>query len=705
MRDGAAAGETGRQPCDRSRIVARRSNTNGEEGHPLDFLQTFPHELAITIASGEVWLSLLLALALGAGCWAFGTWVARAVGLLRPEAPAGESLGVGLASGLIVVASWWAAIWSGGRSSFTPVAVGFAVAIALSLARRARAARRTTPETTVADVGAPGPPSRRSLALTAAAAGAFVVVVGLLYGSTLTLSPRNGTQPLERIDTTFYSVLGRDLAATGTESNIGRSGFSELPGEASQTWYHWGELWLASAVIAVFGTDAVAARYFVVLPLLLLAAAALTGTFVRLVSGRTSRLPFVFGFVACLVLAPMPLIPGPFFSAWAVGLTAGITVFALAAVAALLALYCLMALDTRHATWALTCFVGGVFVSVLPAHIVIALLGLVGAATVWAIVIARSLLSVRRLPDVLPVWRRTLLATAITLLATVVWGGLTGHGLGSGAPLPNITPFNASWRESVVVVALQAGILLTPPLAWLVLRREAPRFGAICLGATALVVAGALAWGWRLPSFNMFYFFFGGIAVFATPVAAAAVWMLVERIRASGHARVAIAVIVLCSVQLELGAVFAVARIQGGSPDTRPVPIGVLQSIERLPPDAKLAYACQPLEEISFVNSSLLGIDAHTGRRVVPMCFEADTVGPLFGAERTAQQMDAGFASAPQRALYPSATASPSPAEVVVFLKAHGIGYIYVDAVHPNTLVPDALPVASDGDFEVLRVP
>jgi hypothetical protein len=232
MRDGAAAVETDRQPCDRQPIIARRSNTTGEERHSLDFLQTFPHELAITIANGEVWLSLLLALAFGAGCWAFGTWVARAVGVLRPEAPAGEYLGVGLASGLIVIACWWAAIWSGGRSSFTPVAVGFAVAIVLALTRRARVARRATPETTVADVGAPPPLSRRSFALTAVAAGAFVVVVGLLYGSTLTLSPRDGAQPLERIDTTFYSVLGRDLATTGTETSIPPSGFSQLPGEA-----------------------------------------------------------------------------------------------------------------------------------------------------------------------------------------------------------------------------------------------------------------------------------------------------------------------------------------------------------------------------------------------------------------------------------------------------------------------------------------
>ena len=60
--------------------------------------------------------------------------------------------------------------------------------------------------------------------------------------------------------------------------------------------------------------------------------------------------------------------------------------------------------------------------------------------------------------------------------------------------------------------------------------------------------------------------------------------------------------------------------------------MSVLQAIGQLPADAKLAYACQSLEEISFVNSKLLGIDAHTDRRIVPMCFEADVLGPLFGA-------------------------------------------------------------------------
>jgi len=89
----------------------------------------------------------------------------------------------------------------------------------------------------------------------------------------------------------------------------------------------------------------------------------------------------------------------------------------------------------------------------------------------------------------------------------------------------------------------------------------------------------------------------------------------------------------------------------------------------------------------------------------VPMCFEADVNGPLLGADVDATIADAGFASAPQAALYPDSTARPSPAAVTVFLEAHDIDYIYADADHPNTLVPEAVPVASSAGFEVLRLP
>lgn len=676
----------------------------------MEFLQALPAELAITLANRDAWSQIGLALMFGAGCWLFGTAIARTVGLLQPGAPAGEILAVGLSSGLMVFAAWWAAIWSAGRSSFTPVAIGFALAVGLGLARRFRRHQHRPAGALAAELAIPdGAPAMRTMGprspilLTALAAAGFIVATALLYGATLSLSVRDDVQPLEKVDVAFYAVLGRDLATTGTETNTLPSGFTSLPGDPPQNWYHWGELWLASAAITVFGSTPLAARYFIVLPLLILAAAALTGTMVRRLAGRRSRLPFLFGFVACLILAPMPLVPSSFFGQAAVGMLASIAVYGLAAVAALLALFAVAALDAIRPSWALACFAGSAIALILPAHIVIAVLAIVGVSSVWSVRIARSLLQTRRLPRVAEIWQRTIIAGAIAFTSTLVWGQLTGHGVGTGASL-EIASFNDSWRESVGVVILQAGMLLAPVVAWPFLSRTSPRVAELCLGTTAIIIGGAVAWGWNLPHLNAFYFFFGGIAVIATPVAAATVWLLLERL-SSSRMRLAIVAIALCVVQLELDGVLVLGRLHGGASASEPIPVTVLEAIRRLPPEAKLAYACQPLEEISFVNSKLVGIDAQTGHRIAAMCFQADAVGPLLGAERSTQRPDAGFLSAPQRELFPDSAARPSSPAVVVFLKAHGIDYIYADALHPNSLVPEAIPVASVAGFTLLRLP
>ena len=65
--------------------------------------------------------------------------------------------------------------------------------------------------------------------------------------------------------------------------------------------------------------------------------------------------------------------------------------------------------------------------------------------------------------------------------------------------------------------------------------------------------------------------------------------------------------------------------------DHVPVPLTILAAIEELPADAKLAYGCLPAEEAAFWDAQLLGLDAHTGRRVVPMCFESETFGAMTG--------------------------------------------------------------------------
>ena len=133
-----------------------------------------------------------------------------------------------------------------------------------------------------------------------------------------------------------------------------------------------------------------------------------------------------------------------------------------------------------------------------------------------------------------------------------------------------MSPFNASWRESVAIVTLGAGAFLAIAIAWFMVRKERSIEADLYLGTGALLVAGALVWGARLGDFNMFHLFFAGIAVFATPAAAVAVWSIWLRLRATRPRALAIVVLVLCVTQLEFGAALGVVRLQAFGPhDTR----------------------------------------------------------------------------------------------------------------------------------------
>ena len=261
-------------------------------------------ELPITIADGAVWLSIGQGLLVGAVCLLFGVWVARFVGLLGADAPAGETLGVGLASGLLVLTAVVGRdrvrrpqLVHPGRGRLR-LAIGLAaVAAAASRPRRRRragrsAARPMTPGRTVAASAGSGTSSWPS-----SAARVFVVAVALLYGSTMAPSPRDGVQPLEFMDEAYYSVLGADLAKTGTEIDLlavglhrDRRACRPRPGTTGAR-CGW-----ARPRSRCFGTAPLDARHLVVLPLMLLAAAALTGTLVRRMTGSTSRGAFLFGF-------------------------------------------------------------------------------------------------------------------------------------------------------------------------------------------------------------------------------------------------------------------------------------------------------------------------------------------------------------------------------------------------------------------------
>jgi hypothetical protein len=673
--------------------------------------QLLASEFRLTLANPETWIAIALALVLGAACWFLGASVARWVGLLDADAPTVENLAVGLATGLILVTSFWAAARSGGRSSFTPVAAGFVVSFGLTLARRRRrgAAERETE---------PAPESerdnerrhlgrRRAYARTAACAGLFVVIVGLLYGATIAPAARDGVQPIIERDTAYYAILGRDLATTGTETNLGPSGFAGVPGLPGQIWYHWGEAWLASAVISFFGLGPMAARHLIVLPLVLLATAALGGTLVRKLGRTRTHRAFLTGFSAMLVLGPIATAEMTAMSSWAVGLLAGIAIYGMGAASALLAMVCLAVLGSRQPSWGLATFLGTAVAFILPAHIAIAILGVVGfiaGAGFWVFV---SLRTRRSLPRLTAVQQRTLLATVVLTGLTVGYGMLTGHGLGgSGAAPAVIEPFSSGWRETVVRLAGGAGIFLAIPLALWRSRRTRDPAAGFYLGAIALLVAGAIGWGARLSEFTMFYLLFAGIAVFGSAITAVALWVVVNDLLRTGHRPVGLLIAALAIIQLTIGTMGTTLRVEAlGVAQYESIPSPIVRSIAALPADAKLAYSCGPMDEISFGVPQLVTIDAVTARRVIPMCFEREYPSIILGAPRDIMVPSQFFRGAPQAELYPTATAVPSPAQVRAFLAKYDIQYIYADAVHPNTLVPNAEPVAASGDAQVLRVP
>jgi hypothetical protein len=338
--------------------------------------------------------------------------------------------------------------------------------------------------------------------------------------------------------------------------------------------------------------------------------------------------------------------------------------------------------------------------------LVVALLGLVGVASVWTIRIGQSIVATRRLPVVSPIWRRTCIASGISIVLTVAWGLLTGHGVGTSGVSPSVSAFNESWSRSLAITYVGAGAFFAIAIAWLQVRKEWSIEACLYVGTAVLLVAGAVVWGARLGDFTMFYFFFGGIAVFATPVAAVAVASIWLRLRASGRRQLAMGMLVLCVAQLEIGIGRGIDKLQFFGPhDYKPIAIEVLASIRDLPQEAKLAYACRPSEEAAFWDARLLGLDAHTGRRIVPMCFEAEVFGVMTGTSMSVSVASPLFQGAPQRELYPDSGARPSPESVVSFLKGHGIDYIYADALHPNSLAPNAIPITTIGDVQLLRIP
>jgi len=673
----------------------------------MSWVESLAGELALALGNGSLWLSVAEAIAFGTVALLIGTAVARSVGALRSDAPIGETVGVGLSSGLIVVAVYWSTVASAGRSAFTPVAVSFTIALVLAVVRRRQATGsdedgRSTTHPGSTDRAVPVGPW-----IVAGFAGVvFLAGAALLFGSTVSLSARSGVQPLEFMDEAFYSILGRDLNSTGAETFFSPSGFQAIAGLPAQTWYHWGELWLAAANIRVFGADPIAARHYIVLPLLLLASACVTGTLVRRLTGSSGRTPFLFGFFACLFLAPIPWLGGPYFSSWAVGLAFGITLYGLGAVAVLVAMFAGRLIADGEGGWPLVGFVGSVVAVIAPAHLILAVLTAVGVGGVCVVRSGQALLGHRRSPRPSQAWVRVLGWTCVVSVSVLGWGLVSGHGIGASGLAPEVPSFNQAWWISVATTVALGGAFLAIGVMAYIGRRSPTFVSDLYLGTLILLLVGAVVWGARLGDHNMFHAYFAGIAVFATPVAVVACWALWLRLRATGKPLAAMVVILLCVLQITFSAGLTIVRLQRFGPrDYEPVPLALLDAIQGLPEDAAIAYACQPAEEIAFWDARLLAITAHTGRGVVPMCFESEFLGMLVDVPMSTDVMSPLFTLAPQRALYPTASARPSPDQVIAFLEEHGIHYIYADLSHPNTLVPTARPVAVAGDFQVLALP
>ncbi len=678
----------------------------------MDPLTAFPVEIAATVGDGTTWLAIGLGILLTGVALAFGYWLAHRVGLLPPEARVGETIAVGLGVGLLVLTAWWAVLASGGRSAYTPVAIGFVLTIALApWARCRRGNGRDVAHWHEARTRSdPGPTERRGLILGAAAAVAFIVVVGLLFGAVMAPSPHDGAQPLPFRDPAFYAFLGQDLTRSGLETNTGPSGFSNLPGLPTQLWYHWGDLWLASAISTLFGTPPFASRYFAVLPLLLAAAASLAGAFVQRMTRPSSPGTFLFGFLACLVLAPMPWIGIPFLErlpltgSLTVGMLYGINNYGLAAVAVLLGMYVLTVGRSLPPTWPLASFIGCTAGAILASHIAVAMLAVAGVASVALVQAWRSLRDARRLPSWSLVWRRSGLATTVALIATVGWGWLTGHAVPTSPVASSTTAFNSNWLVSVAVVVLGAGAFIAIPIEWVRTRRSAPRHADLYLGTTAILAGGAIGWGIRDGDYNQYYLFLGAITVFGAPAAAIATWSIWTSLRRVGRTRLATMLLVLCVAQMELGTAVALQRVGLNGPSREPaVPLDLLAIIRDLPADARVAYACRSDEEATYGTPNLLALSVYGGHPLIPMCFERDLFGAYASGTLSSDRPNADV-WAPQKSLYPNADARPSSEQVAAFMREHGIGYIFVSSRYPNTLVAGAVPITTSGEFQLLQL-
>jgi hypothetical protein len=642
-------------------------------------------DAAAFISDPGVWWSWVILTALTLLAAGVGAVIGRRVGLIREDASPSEALGLALGIGLLACAVTYATVRSGGTTVYLPAFVGLLAAIAFGRGQ----------------VRSEGGLGRYAAPLAAVLLSA--VAVSILYGITIAPSARNGMQPVEFMDEAFYAALGAEIRASGSETIQALAGLGEIPGLPPRSWYHWGELWLAAAVLEVPGMTPMHARHAVVLPLLVVATAAIIGAIAARQVGRVGhRAAFLLAAFGMLSLAPVPLVRELHFDWWARGIGFSITPYGLAYV--VIALGVAVLLRPRLLSTCLGAILGGTLVAAaIASHLLIAAASAVGVAV---LLVARLLRADGDLPERLrPLVRPTAVA-ALAALATLAWGLATGHALVGDGAVQGVAPFDRSWLRSILLTAVGAGVLALGPLIAAqrgLLTRHLTIVGA---GAGIATAVAGVAWGARLPDHNMFHVFFGAIAVIATPVAVILTVVAAGCARQRGMPRTALALATLLLTQGAIGVGATVSRLyEFGPGNFAPVPTAALAFVRSLPVDARLAYACRGFEEVAVWDARLVSITAHTGRTVIPMCFQSDLYGHLHGLEPDPAVMNPFFERAPQRTLYPSLEARPSESEITAFLDRYGIDYIWNSPDHPNVLLPDAQVLFSAGDVSIHRVP
>ena len=645
-------------------------------------------DLAAAVGDGQVWLALGVAGVAVVLLVLLGVPIARRVGLVAPGGDATETFSIGLSVGLVAFSAGWAAVASGGRSVFVPVAVLLLAAIVAGAGRPTIRLRL----------------DRQSLRGGAVVA-AVLVALGLLYATTIAPSPRDGFQPIEFFDVGYYSVLGADLADTGVETIYSPAGFDQLAGLPEQTWYHWGELWLAAAAIDLSGVSALHARHLVVLPILLLAAAALVGTLVRRLVAPTSTELYVHGAAAMLFLAPLPLVRDLELEWFARSLVIGITQQGLSVVVIVLGIWALA--SGRLTTGLSGALIGGTLTAAtIAAHIGLA--AVVVCAT--GAVVALAFIDPRRRPGALAAAQSraggVAVAAALSGALTLLWGYLTGHGLGGLGQIEGVGPFDDAWRRAIVETLIGGGLVVAAPIVWLRWWRGAEPLGTLVTASIVAVVVGTIAWGALVADLNTFHLLFGTIAAVLTPISIVAALWILARLRVERRRSASAVVLTLFLGQLVVSAMFALIQLGAFGPLVYdPTPVEALSRLRALPPGSKAAYGCRVVENFAPWDASLISLDAHTGVRMVPMCFMADRQRRILGRDLDPTLESPFFRAAPQRALYPDPTARPNAAAIESFLRSNGIDYVYTDAAHPDPLVAGAAPVFAVGGITVYRLP